>query len=59
MVPTYFLSIFGKDVFQARHIPKSGLGGIPNLGLFPLPPPNHTLYILSAVGPASSALAGL
>ena len=41
MVPTYFLSIFGKDVFQARHIPKSGLGGIPNLGHF-LPPPNHT-----------------
>ena len=58
MVPTYLLPIFGNDTFPAKHIPKSGLGGIPNLGPFP-PPPNHTLCFSSTVGLASPALAEL
>ena len=49
MIPTYLLPIFGNDIFLAKHIPKIGFGGIPNLGPF-LPPPNHTLYTSSVVG---------
>lgn len=52
MVLTYLLPIFGKDTFLAKHIPKSGLSKIPNLGHFPLLP-NHTLYTSSASGPTS------
>ena len=44
-------SHFGKDVFSVRHIPKSGLNKIPNLGHF-LTPLNHTFYISSIVSPA-------
>ena len=49
MVSTYSFPIFGKDTFSAKHIPKSGINGIPNLGPFPLPS-NHTLYTSLTIG---------
>ena len=56
MVPTYSFPIFGKDTFLAKHILKSGVNRIPNLGSFPSPP-NHVFCFSSTVGPASFALA--
>ena len=52
------LSLFGKNAFPTKHIFKSGLGWIPNLGSFPSPP-NYSLCISSVVGLTSIALVGL
>ena len=54
--PTF--SLFGKNAFPTKHIFKSGLGWIPNLGSFPSPP-NYSLCISSVVGLTSIALVGL
>lgn len=57
MVPTNFLPIWQR-CFPNKASLKMGLGRIPKLSLFPLPP-NHLLCFSLAVGPASLALARL